>query len=127
MDRQELNNEGTNSAEKQKIVFSYENSGVKTLNGFGVFFFIIGAIAVLVALIGLIMYVMNSGDSYTDNKETAIIGISLASSFFPIAIGLLVSGAVCVGLSSIARTALYKRALLEEKYMFENDGREFKW
>jgi len=103
--------------EKQKIKVNYWNSGVNTLYGFGKFFLIIGFIAMLVAIIGFIVYLTNF-DSYS-GAENAIIGISLAASFFPISIGSFAAGAICKGLSTIAKTALYKRTLLEEQYYFE--------
>jgi ABC-type antimicrobial peptide transport system permease subunit len=90
--------------EKQKVMINYKGSGVKTLSRFGVFFFIIGIIAAIIAAIGFLRYLTNADTS---------TGLSLASSFFPTAIGLLASAAVCTGLSSIAKTALYKRILLE--------------
>jgi len=105
--------------EEQKTVIKvyYQGSGVKTLNGFGTFFFIIGSIAILVTVIGFIMYLANDMD-YSRGRENALIGISLASSFFPITIGSFAAGAICKGLSTIAKTALYKRRLFEEQYSF---------
>jgi len=101
---------------KKEIKVNYQESGVKTLNGFGKFFMIVGSISALVAVIGVIIYLSNLG--YYGNKEYALIGIALASSFFPISIGAFACGAICKGLSTIAKTALYKRALLEEEYSF---------
>lgn len=103
---------------KQKVVFNYKNSGVKTLNGFGVFFYVIGIIAAAITVIAFLAYL---GDMDSSSGET---GLSLASSFFPVTIGSFVSGAVCTGLSNIARTALYKRLLLEEKYLFEEEVKD---
>ena len=96
---------------------NYQGSGVKTLSGFGTFFFIIGSIAILITLIGFIMYLVNDLN-YSSERENALIGISVASSFFPISIGSLAAGAICQGLSSIAKTSFYKRKLIEEKYSF---------
>lgn len=90
---------------------------MKTLYGFGTFFLLIGSIAMLVAVIGFIMYLSNL--KYSSSRENALIGLSLASAFFPIAIGSFAGGSICKGLSTIAETALYKKALLEEQYYFE--------
>ena len=101
----------------EKVNVSFEGSGVKTLNGFGTFFFIIASIATLVALIGFIMYLANDMD-YRSEMENAMIGLSLASSFLSLAIGSFAGGAICKGLSTISKTALYKRTLLEKQYQF---------
>ena len=101
----------------EKVKISFEGSGVKTLNGFGTFFFIVASVAALVAVIGFIMYLANDMD-YSSEMKNAMIGISLASSFFPISIGSFAGGAICKGLSTIAKTALYKRTLLEKQYQF---------
>jgi len=103
--------------EKETIVINYQGSGVKTLNGFGTFLFVIASIAMLVAVIGFFMYLGNDMDSSKEMKD-ALTGLSMASSFFPIAIGSFAGGAICKGLSTIAKTALYKRTLLEKQYCF---------
>jgi hypothetical protein len=108
--------------EKKKIKVSYEGSGVKTLGGFSVFFFIVGGIALLVAVIGGIVYLTNT-DSYR-NEGTALAGAASFGTFFPIGIASLCAGAVCAGLSNIAKTALYKRAILREKYDFAESRHE---
>ena len=100
---------------EKKVKVDYQGSGVKTLNGFGTFFFVIASIAVLVAVICFIMYLAMD---YSSERANAMIGISLASSFFPIAIGAFAGGAICKGLSTIAKTALYKRILIEGQYRF---------
>jgi len=88
--------------EKQDVRINYSGSGVQTLDGFGTFFFIVAAISIIVAVISLM----------------TIIGIVSAGTFFSIAISSLASGAICKGLSTIAKTALYKRMLLEKRYNF---------
>lgn len=102
---------------EKKVKVDYQGSGVRTLNGFGTFFFVIASVAMLVAVIGFIMYLANDMD-YSRERENAIIGLSLASSLFPIAIGSFAGGAICKGLSTITKTALYKRILIEEQYRF---------
>jgi hypothetical protein len=102
---------------KKEIKVNYQESGVKTLKGFGTFFLIIGSIAALITVIGFIMYLANDIDSRFE-RENALTGIALASSLLPISIGSFAGGAICKGLSSIAKTALYKRRLLEEQYSF---------
>lgn len=101
----------------EKVKVSFERSGVKTLNGFGTFFFIIASIAALVTIIGFIMYLANDMD-YSYERENAMLGLSLASSFLLIAISSFAGGAICNGLSSISKTALYTRTLLEKQYQF---------
>lgn len=101
----------------EKVIVSFKGSGVKTLYGFGTFFFYIASIAALVTVIGFIMYLANDVDLSWE-MENAMIGLSLASSFLPIAIGSFASGAICNGLSSISKTALYKRTLLKKQYQF---------
>lgn len=102
---------------EKKLKVDYQGSGVKTLNGFGTFFFFIASVAMLVAVVGFIMYLANDMN-YSSEQENAMLGLSLASSLFPIAIGSFAGGAICKGLSTIAKTALYKRILLEEQYRF---------
>jgi len=99
--------------QKKEIKVNLKDSGVKTLNGFGTFFFVVAIIATFVTIIGLFMYLT------MDYESKRLIGISLASSFFPIIIGSFAGGAICKGLSTIAKTALYKRILLEEQYHFK--------
>jgi hypothetical protein len=101
----------------KEVKVSFERSGVRTLNGFGTFFFIIASIAALVTIIGFIMYIANDMD-YRFERDNAMLGLSLASSFLPIAIGSFAGGAICRGLSSISKTALYTRTLLEKQYQF---------
>jgi hypothetical protein len=48
----------------------------------------------------------------------AVYETSLLGTFFPIGVASLFAGAVCTGLSSIAKTALYKRIILEQEYLF---------
>lgn len=88
--------------EKQNVSISYSGSGVQTLNGFGTFFFIVAAISIIVALISIM----------------SIIGIMTAGIFITNAISSLAAGAICKGLSTVAKTALYKRMLLEKQYNF---------
>lgn len=101
---------------KQIVIKGYPYSGVKTGNWFGVFFMVIGVLAVITTAIGFIMYLIASGSRY--GEEDAILGLSLASTFFPISIGSFASSAICLCVSTIARTALYQRTLLEETYDF---------
>ncbi|MDR2970349.1 MAG: hypothetical protein LBU83_00260 [Bacteroidales bacterium] len=97
---------------KEKEV-KYAGSGVKTLYGFGIAFYIIASIAILITIIGIFTYFL------ADYSKEQINGLSLASSFFPIAISSFAGGAICQGLSTIAKTALFKKTLLEEQYNFE--------
>lgn len=101
---------------EKEIKVDFSGSGVKTLEGFGKFFFFIASISIIVALVGLFMYLSNI-ESYSGG-DTAMKGISLASSFFPISIGSFACGAISLGLSTITKTALFKRHLLEKQYTF---------
>jgi hypothetical protein len=106
--------------EKKELIVSYEGSGVKTLSGFGVFFYLIGSLAFLTAIIGGGLYLQNIGSSYSSDQSEALLGVSLASTFFPLGLLLFFFGVVCTGLSSIAKTALYKRTILEQQYDFKH-------
>ena len=89
---------------KKRICYNYHGSGVKTLNGFGLFFAIIGSISTIITLVGIIGIV---GDV-----------ASLVSLFLPVCLMSFAFCAICYGLSGIARTALLKFALLKEQYDF---------
>ena len=102
--------------EKQKIYVNYSNSGVKTLDGFGKFFYVIAVIATLIMVIGGIMFLANIG-SYSGRDEAAAGGAMFISSL-PIVLGSFMAGAICRALANMAKTALFKRLLLEEKYDF---------
>jgi hypothetical protein len=104
--------------EKKELIVNYEGSGVKTLSGFGVFFYVIGSLALLTAIIGGVLYLQNTGSSSSSDEADAILGVSLASAFFPLGLLSFFFGAVCSGLSNIAKTAFYKRAILEQQYDF---------
>lgn len=69
----------------------------------------------MIAFIGLIIYKANDG--YFSDKATS--GLSMAINYFLISIATYPIGAICRGLSSITKTSLYKRTLLEEKYEFK--------
>ncbi len=97
--------------EKREIKINYDGSGVKTLKTFGNTFFIVAVIALVVAVIGLFVYLGSDG-------YESMAGISVAASFLPIAMGSFAGAAICLGLSTVAKTALYKRTLLEEQYNF---------
>jgi hypothetical protein len=86
-----------------------------------VLFFIVGVIALVIAAVGGIIYL--SPDSHSGGKS-ALLAASMAGKCFPLGFISLLAGAVCTGLSSIAKTALYKRAILEEQYRFIERGSE---
>ena len=100
---------------KEIVNVNFKNSGIKTLKGFGVLFFVVAIIATLIAFIGLIIYKANDG--YFSDKATS--GLSIAINYFLISVAAYPTGAICIGLSSITKTSLYKRTLLEEKYEFK--------
>jgi hypothetical protein len=94
----------------KKIKIYYEGSGVKTLSGFATLSYILGSIGTCVSLILLLTCINNSSD-----RE---VGIAVISVIFPVSIFLFCFGGICSGVSSIARTALYKRLVLEQEYEF---------
>jgi ABC-type transport system involved in multi-copper enzyme maturation permease subunit len=96
--------------EKEKIVVNYSVSGVKTLNGLGLFLLVVGVVALFVALILAIVFIASEY-----SKSGAI---ATALSFSITGATAFVSGAACLGLSNIARTALFKRTVLEHQYDF---------
>ena len=102
--------------EKKKITINYYNSGVKTLSGFGNLFFIIGGISIFAALIAYLIYTSTRG-SYGE-ESTAIVAYTASRFFVQSIIPSLFFGAICKGLAPIARTAHYKRTLLEQEYEF---------
>jgi hypothetical protein len=95
------------------VKVNYKGSGVKTLSVFATLFYILGFAALVFSLTGLLLYKDGSGD-----LGVQAIGVTLASAFLPTSVFMLFSAAVCSALSGIARTALYKRALLEQEYEF---------
>ena len=103
--------------EKIQIKVNVEGGGVRTLDFTGTLLMTIGIISAIVTIVGFIMYLVNK-DGYSSDLEYAMIGISLASTFLPVAVCAIAGGAICSGLSTIARTALYKRKLMEQDYKF---------
>lgn len=93
--------------DKKEVKVNYKGSGVNTLKETGTFLFVVAVISIIVAVIGLSI----SADDPGTGIPLFITSISL---FFVCLLG----GAICKGLSSIAMTALYKRAVLETEYYF---------
>jgi hypothetical protein len=91
--------------EKKLLKLSYRGSCVKTLEGIGAMVFIIGGISVFIGFIMLLL---------TDDSGDRVIAVYLLASFPP----LLILGVICSGLSSIAKTALYQRIIMESEYEF---------
>jgi len=89
--------------EKQKVTINYKGSGVKTLKVCSISFFILAGILAATAFIV-------STNRYSSGVEIV--------SFLGGAIFIFAFGLMLLGLSTIAKTALYKRTLLEEKYEF---------
>lgn len=86
---------------KTEVKIDYKKSGVKTFYSFGSWFIGIGVIA-------LIVFVLNSN---SDDSSLAIASIYASlSSFFV--------GAICLGLSGIARSLLYQREVLKQTHDF---------
>ncbi|HBG40945.1 MAG TPA: hypothetical protein DDW85_05985 [Porphyromonadaceae bacterium] len=97
--------------EKKEIKVDYSGSGVKTLNGFADFFIIIGILSsiALAVSVGLFLESLETGDS----DGGILFPSSLASMVMSFA-----AGAICKGLSNIAKTSLFQRTILKEKYTF---------
>lgn len=91
--------------EKRNIKVDFWGSGINTLKGFGVTFYIIGALLPIVGIIGL-------ATSY-DGDFIIILPLLLISMIICLAFG-----AICFGLSGMAKTALYKKAIMEDDYEF---------
>lgn len=95
---------------RQPIYVDYSDSGVKTTKGWATFFVVIGCISLLLAIIGFIRLL--SEHYVTDDDLAApLTGLLTSISAFIIA-------AILTAISSIAKTALFKRALLEQEYDF---------
>lgn len=105
--------------EKKDIKINYSKSGVKTLDGFGTLFIVIGFISVIVSLVNFGIYSEYAGYSYA--TERATMGLTLGASSLAIAFGSFLGGAICKGLSGIARSSLHQRAVLEQDYYFIGD------
>jgi hypothetical protein len=95
--------------EEKKVFVSYEGSGVKTLRGFGYMFIVLAAISALMLFVVLVL--LARGSDYAALMAVYAIVGGLFSCVF---------GALLLGLSGIAKTALYQRTLLEEEHEFEN-------
>ena len=93
--------------EKIDVRVNYKNSGVSTLKTTGIVLIVLGVISSLVAVISFLNMMK---DEITDG---AILGVSFASAIF-----FYTFGAISIGLSGIARSLLYQRMALEEKYYF---------
>ena len=105
--------------EKQNIRINYSGSGVKTLNGLATFFFIMASVEALVFVIVFMRYIVNYMDyDLPLELKTIIQAISVADSYFRIAIVFFASYTIFKLLSNTAKTALYKRTILEEQYCF---------
>jgi hypothetical protein len=96
--------------EKQKILINYKNSGVKTLNGFSFVFLIVGGVMVLNSLFQYFKYTSNDID----------LDVPFYVSLFYIPISYFAISALLKVLSVMAKTSLYKRAVLEEEFDFED-------
>lgn len=93
---------------KTKIKVCYAGSGVHLTSAFSIICFVLCA---ALALISVILMAHANGFSY---YSTAIIVLISAALF------LLLLAAILQALSSIAKTALYKRTIMESEYEFED-------
>lgn len=91
---------------RQPIYVDYSGSGVKTTKGWATFFVVIGCISLLLAIIGFIRLL-------SDYRVEADALAALLTS-----ISAFIIAAILTAISSIAKTALFKRALLEQEYEF---------
>lgn len=95
--------------EKTTIKINFEGSGVKTLTGLGDMFLALALFCLLGCVITLLSYM-------TAYSSQEALYLTLITTFLTSFIGLLTAYAICIGLSSIARTALYQRMIIEQKY-----------
>lgn len=92
---------------RQPIYVDYSGSGVKTTKGWATFFVVIGCISLLLAIIGFIRLLSD----YRVEADAALAALLTSISAF-------IMAAILTAISSIAKTALFKRALLEQEYDF---------
>jgi hypothetical protein len=98
--------------DKQKLFLNYKGSGVKTLNGFAMFFYVLSSLFLCVALIAIIGFI----SLYSDPLKFLSAVVSLM--YLHLAIVSAIFGVIFTLLSSIAKLVLYKRAILENRYFF---------
>jgi hypothetical protein len=90
--------------EKEEISFTYAGSGVQTLKNCWQILAFVAAGSVAVAAIG-------GGLADVNNPIFLVALIGGGISFF-------IAAAVCLALHTVAKTALYQRAVLEHQYVF---------
>lgn len=94
--------------DKNEICVDYAESGVKTLRVLSIVFFALTALVVICML-----YAMGEGDL------NAFDDIGFCLLYIGGALSSLGFGALLLGVSTIAKTALYKRSILESDYVFK--------
>lgn len=94
--------------EKKKIKVNYTDSGVRTLAGFGTLLYVLATIMIVTVIV--VWFIAHKGATDVSNfPELATLIAGLIAIFM---------GALCRILSTIGRTALYRRTLLEKEYDF---------
>lgn len=94
---------------KKEIEVCYKNSGVNLTKGFSIFFNVLG----LLMFFAFIIFLLLIASDYEEIYFTLSI-LSFISTLSCLAIG-----AILESLSSIAKTALYQRAIMEQDYAFK--------
>lgn len=85
-----------------QINVNYKDSGVKTLHAFAG-----------ISFIAAIFFAAGGAFASGSNLDVSAIVGMIVSAFF-----MAILGAVCLGVSTIAKTALLKRAILENEHQF---------
>jgi hypothetical protein len=102
-------------SEKKVLEINYKGSGVKTLSGFGTLFYILAAISFIIAFLSLFLdLLVNSNNIFLYTIEWIKLYAFWGSLF--LALGQLFFGALCKGLSTIAKGALYQMSVVEKTF-----------
>ncbi len=95
--------------EKEQLKLNYTLSGVKMLRILGIAALVVGVVCVFVTLGYWISYL--AADSWSD--EAAGMMTWLVARMTAV---VFIIAAICLALSTIARAAVYQRAVIEQKY-----------
>jgi hypothetical protein len=109
-------------SEKNILEINYEGSGVKTLSGFGTLFFVLAVISIIIAFLSLVLLLVGieslNNMFYTIQWNAFFVSLLFASLFF--AIVQFFFGALCKGLSTIAKGTLYQMSVVEKTFYVQD-------